>query len=300
MIIHTELETLSCPGKTAVALGTFDGLHTGHQAVIKQVTASFREPTVLTVLPTARRDTLLMLPAEKEALLQAMGVKRYIPAPLAQISHLSAEAFFYTYLMERLQAAEIACGFNFRFGKDAAGDTALLSALCRKNHVRLTVVDAVLQNRSPVSSSRIRTALKQGDPSLAAALLGRPFGFAATIVEGQRLGHTLGFPTVNQTLPEPLLIPRLGVYAVLITLEEKRYAGVCNIGVHPTVGNAAAPLAETYILNYRGNAYGKTADLRLLSYLRPEKVFASLDDLKAAIEANARQAQEIAAPYLSQ
>ena len=282
-MIVCPLQNLNCPHNTFVALGTFDGLHLGHQAVIRTATTSpDLIPTVLSVIPPNRRDSLLT-DGQRQEILSQMGIQQFVPAPLEEIRHLTPEEFFEEVLVEKLHAKQIVCGFNFRFGKNAAGDTQILQALCHRHQIRLTVIDAVQYQGQAVSSSRIRTALKQGDLALANTLLGRPFSFSGIVSVGQQLGHTLGFPTINLPLPEDMIVPKKGVYAATVTHHGHTYQGVCNIGRHPTVGSLTAPLAETHILNFDGDLYCQPVDLQLIHFLREECRFDSLEQLKAAI-----------------
>ncbi len=282
-MIVCPLQNLKCPHNTFVALGTFDGLHLGHQAVIRTTTTSpDLLPTVLSVIPVNRLDALLTN-QQRQSILSQMGVEQFVPAPLEDIRHLTPEEFFEEVLVEKLHAKQIVCGFNFLFGKNAAGDTEVLQELCDRHEICLTVVDAIHHQGQPVSSSRIRTALKQGDLSLANTLLGRPFAFSGIVSVGQQIGRTLGFPTINLPLPEDMIVPKKGVYAATVTHNEHTYQGVCNIGRHPTVGSLTTPLAETHILDFDGHLYGQTVGLQLIHFLREECRFDSLEQLKAAI-----------------
>lgn len=293
MTVHPYSRPLPPDARCAVALGTFDGLHLGHQQVIGQVTKSEYTPTLLAVVPQVEPTSGWLIPPEEFAgQLSRLGIRRYVPIPLEEIRHLSPEQFFTTYLVEHLHAGMIACGFNFRFGKNAAGDIHLLNQLCREHNILLQVTQPVEHKGEPVSSTRIRQALSAGDPCLAQQLLGRPFGFTAPVQAGKRLGRTIGFPTINQAIPAHLFVPKLGVYGVTVTVDGQDYIGVCNIGCHPTVGNAKTPLAETYILDYQGDAYGKPVSIRLHHYLRPEQTFDSLTQLSDAIHHDANTARE--------
>ena len=268
---------------TAVALGTFDGLHPGHQAVIRAAVASGLPATVLSVLPSGVR--FLTTDEERRRLLAQMGAAAFIPLALDEIRTMSPRAFFNEVLLARFGAKMLSCGFNFRFGQNAAGDTDLLARLCAEAGVRLAVADPVTQNGLPVSSTRIHNALAAGDMPTANALLGRPFGAALPVIHGNRLGHTLGFPTINQAWPDELALPRFGVYAVTVTVKGVTRKGVCNLGVRPTVGSDRV-LCETHVLDLQEELYGQTADVRLLAFLREEKAFASPAELQAAIAAD--------------
>ena len=142
-----------------------------------------------------------------------------------------------------------------------------------------------------VSSTAVRRALEQGDPERAMLLLGRPYAVAFPVCEGNHIGGGWGVPTVNQPFPEGFIRPRFGVYASLVTLGDKEYCAITNIGTHPTVGGAAIPQAETHILGYSGDLYGETPSVKLIRFLRPEQRFASVDELRAQIAADCEQAE---------
>ena len=281
------------PAPTFVALGSFDGLHLGHQAVIK--TATTRAdliPTVFSVLPDRPTEQLLQQ-SHRQALLEQMGVALWYPTSLKEIAHMTAEEFFQTVLIDTLQAKAVVCGFNFRFGQGAKGDTHLLQRLCDEYGISLTVIPPVTYGRQPVSSSRIRQALQQGDLTAATAMLGRKFSFTATVQSGQHLGQKLGFPTVNQPLPAQLVCPKWGVYAVTVAYQDQAWGGVCNVGVHPTVGALSVPIAETHLFDCHADLYDKELTLTFQAFLREERTFADQRELQQAIAHDLQQAKAI-------
>ncbi|MBR4868452.1 MAG: bifunctional riboflavin kinase/FAD synthetase [Clostridia bacterium] len=287
------LQHLNCPHNTSVALGTFDGLHLGHRAVIEAACNQPNLSSVVFSVVAPRKDDLLITSNQSEQLLSQMNVDYLVPTPLEEIRHLPPDAFFEKILLQKLKAKQLVCGFNFRFGSGAVGDISLLKKLCNQHQIALTVIQPVKQEGQPISSSRIRLALKEGNLALANQMLGRSYGFESTILQGQHLGRQLGFPTINQAVPAMMTTPKNGVYAVQVQVDENTYGGVCNIGRHPTVGNLKAPLAETYLFDFSGNLYGKTAQLSFVSFLRAEQTFHSLEALQAAIANDAKQAKEI-------
>lgn len=292
MSIYYDYHTVSTT-PTYLALGSFDGLHMGHRAVIRQVTkqAGF-VPAVLSVQPDSPTDQLIE-DAQAQQILNQLGIERWIPVPLCDISHMSPTDFFETILLRRLQVRGLSCGFNFRFGHRAAGDTALLAELCRQHDVSLTVLPPVCYRGAPISSSRIRAALLAGDTAAAQAMLGRPFSFTASVERGRQLGHTLGFPTINQSLPGSMLCPRRGVYAVTVTDGQTTYGGVCNIGIHPTVGALPRPIAETHLFHCDEDLYGRSLTLSLCAFLRDEQTFAHTTALQQAITQDLARAKDI-------
>ena len=174
----------------------------------------------------------------------------------------------------------------------ARGDVALLRHLCCQAGVELYVVPPVTDSGEKVSSTRIRKAVEEGDIPMANRLLGRPFGFSLEVIHGNHIGTGLGTPTINQAIPEGFVLPRFGVYASWCRVGGQYFYGVTNVGLKPTVGSDRV-LAETWLPEFSGDLYGKRVWVFLLEFLRPEKKFASLEELKAAIQENARQAKAV-------
>ena len=278
----------SCP--RSVALGLFDGLHPAHRQVILSAAADIEDGTSLSVytfdpstLFTKTIDGLLCDAAEEEHLLNLLGVDELFRVDFATVQHLSPTDFVHKILKEQLGAVQVSCGYNYRFGYRGEGDTALLTALCAEEGIAVTVVPEVDIDGIPVSSTAIRAAIADGDMALTRRLLGRPYCLHTPVVEGQRLGNRLGFPTINQVFPDGFALPRFGVYASCVEIEGDTYPAVTNVGIRPTVG-ADTPLAETHIIGFTGDLYGISPRVYPLAYLRPEQKFASLEDLKAQID----------------
>ena len=283
---------------TAVALGTFDGLHIAHQKVINGVVEASYPSVVFAIEKQGENESRLLQQEHKVNLLAEMGVDHFLQVPLSSLCHLSPEEFFQTYLVELLQAKQIVCGFNFRFGNKAAGNVELLQTLCNQAGITLTVIPEITLDTQGVSSTRVRTAIAKGDFPLVTKLLGRPYRFTARVQQGRQLGRELGFPTINQKIPETMPTPPTGVYAVLASWEGNTYMGVCNVGKHPTIDELSTPLAETYLLDFQDDAYDKDITLSFIEFLRPERTFGSLDKLQYAIELSALEARQVLKEYL--
>lgn len=289
-------EQLSGCGKTAAALGAFDGLHIGHRAVVRAAVESGLTPVAFTFRDNPAEHLgggcrYLTTMEERLRIFAEWGVEAVIMPDFADIAGWSAERFL-NVLRFGLSAQAVACGADFRFGKFAAGDAAWLARSCAQRGAALHVVDTVCYKGERVSATRIRGAVERGEMAEAAAMLGRPFGFEFEVVRGNRIGRTIGTPTINQHFPEHFILPRFGVYASRVHIGGRAYCGVTNVGVKPTVGSDRA-LSETWIPDFSGNLYGKTLRLELLAFIRDEKKFASLDALKAEIRRNEKQARKI-------
>lgn len=288
---------------TSVALGFFDGVHRGHRRVLCAAAAQRAHglvPVCLTfaespkAVISGKPNPALMSREDKLRALESIGIEQVFFADFRAMMHLSARDFFKLILIDTLKAKQLFCGFNYRFGKNAEGDTAVLQSLCDEFGVTLTVVPPETEDGEVVCSTLIKRLIAEGDVRRANELLCGKFGFAETIRHGKHLGHKLGTPTINQPLKKGLVVPKFGVYASRVTLEDgKAYCGVTNIGVKPTVGGKT-PLSETWMPQYTGGEiYGQTADVRLLGFIREERKFASLDELKEEILRNSEQAIEV-------
>lgn len=308
MKIVRSLEEMGETAPSSLALGAFDGLHRGHMAVIGRACAPGEggrrlQPAVFTFSRSPAGNSAVLTGRDKERLLEDAGVEVLYSLEFSQVKDWEAEAFVEQVLFETCAAQRLCCGEDFRFGRGARGDTALLQTLCDRRGVELTVVPPVKEGGEKVSSTRIRAAVEAGDISLANRLLGRPFGFSLEVIHGNHIGTGLGTPTINQAIPEGFVLPKFGVYASWCRVGGEYFYGVTNVGVKPTVGSDRV-LAETWMPDFQGDLYGKRVRVFLLEFLRPERKFHSLDELKAAIRENGEQAKavtsRISPPYFPQ
>ena len=274
--------------KTCVALGFFDGLHRGHQAVIGEVFAD--DALAPAVFTFASRDAgfkagaeLLLSGELKAARLSAMGVEYLYSPDFEELRGMSAADFVRDILVGRLNAARCVCGYDFRFGRGAAADAADLAALCRPFGIAVTVVPPFCSEGQVVSSTAIRALIKDGAIERANALLGYPYLFAHEVIHGNARGRTINTPTINQLLPPSLVVPKFGVYATATEVDGRTYKSVTNIGVRPTVGDLTVPLAETHIIGFDGDLYGRTIPVSLHAFLRGEVRYASFDEMAQQI-----------------
>lgn len=294
MQVIGKLEDMRAGGACSLALGAFDGLHRGHMAVVHAAAQGGGQPRVFTFVEGPKGAPALLTPEDKLLLLEQAGIRQVYRMDFESLRHMEAQRFVEEILFAKCGAARLCCGEDFRFGKGAAGDVRLLETLCCRAGVQLSVVPPVTDGGGKVSSTRIRAAIEQGDIPAANRLLGRPFGFSQEVIHGNHIGHSLGTPTINQALPEGFVRPRFGVYAAWCLVGGGYHYGVTNIGVKPTVGSDQV-LAETWMPGFSGDLYGKHVRLFLLGFLRPERKFPSLDELRDEIKRNAKLAGEIAA-----
>ncbi|MCR4563461.1 MAG: bifunctional riboflavin kinase/FAD synthetase [Clostridiales bacterium] len=279
--------------KTSVALGTFDGLHKGHREVISQAVKTAEEksfePTVMLfdVHPQSVLKGVtppgLMTDEKREETIHSLGAKT-VTFEFKRILNLTKEEFFYNIISGVLNAGAVSCGENFRFGKNAEGNVGYLKTECEKNGVILSVLPIVKVDGESVSSTKIRSFIQNGEIEKANRMLGRNFSFSSTVLDGKHLGRKLGIPTINQLIGDGLVRPKKGVYASFTTVDGKKYKSVTNIGLRPTVENTLNVNCETHILDFSGNLYGKNPEIELVSYIRDEKKFESVNELREQIE----------------
>jgi riboflavin kinase/FMN adenylyltransferase len=286
---------------TAVALGFFDGVHLGHKEVINSMLKTAQEDNLTSLVYTFKDNPLaafgksvpfITTNKERASLLKGMGVDLVVEDDFLNIKDLSPEEFVKNILVNRFSAKKVFCGFNYHFGKGGKGDSKILQKLCNKYGIDVFVIAPVIVKDAPVSSTRIRNLLQKGSIEEANFLLDHKFGFSSIIEEGNHIGRLMETPTINQSLPDNMILPAFGVYTTGVTIDKKLYVGVTNIGVKPTVGEYA-PLSETWLPKYvGGNLYGKKIDVRLLCFHRPERKFDTFEELEAAIKKDGKLAVE--------
>ncbi len=287
----------------SVALGNFDGMHRGHVEVLRAAHAARPDAprAALTFAPHPREffrpddpPFRLMLEAERAAALEAEGIEILYELTFDRaFSLLSAEAFIEEVLDRGIGAAHLACGADFAFGHRRGGDVAMLRAAAEARGIGLSIVPHLDDAEGPISSSRIRRLLQDGYPERAAALLGRPHAIRGVVAHGDARGRTIGFPTANVALGRHLE-PARGVYAVTVRLADGRMVkGVANIGRRPTVAEGAISRLEAHLFDFSGDLYGQEITVSLHRFIRDERRFASFDELRAQIAADADEARRL-------
>lgn len=289
-----------------VAIGNFDGIHRGHQAVLERALEEARRRNVpalvLTFEPHPRKvfrpDVPLFVltpPHVKARLIEALGFEAVIERPFTrEFSGLSAEEFVTAILQDQLGISDAVTGFDFHFGKNRQGGPAFLMASGERHGFGVTLVDPFRDEGAEIiSSSRIRELLSEGDAAEAAGLLGYRFTVEAEVVGGARLGRTLGFPTANMRL-SPDFALKEGIYAVRFRRGDGTlHDGVASFGRRPTVDDDGAPLLETFVFDFSGDLYGEVASVSFFGYLRGEFKFEGLEALVAQMKRDEMEARAL-------
>lgn len=298
----TAFDTLTYP-TPVLALGNFDGVHRGHQAIFHHVVTRAQaiagtsmvftfEPHPLQVLAPEKAPLLLTTYEQKMRLVAALGIQVGLRVPFTeQFARQEPIAFVRDVLCQRLGIHEVVVGHDFRFGHRRAGTVAFLQEQAADFGYRVTVIPAIMQDNTVVSSSNIRRLLQQGQVKQAARLLGRYYAIEGPVVEGFRRGAPLGFPTAN-VRPINAVVPQKGVYAVRVEWDQRLYPGVANIGYNPTFGNQALSV-EAHLFDVEANLYGATVRVEFLHRIRDERKFASVEELVAQIACDAQYARNL-------
>lgn len=286
--------------KSVIALGFFDGVHLGHQALLKECCSMAQELGVQAAAITfdahpmslfSEAPPLLINTVEdRETLLRQYGIGKIYRLPVTREVMCTPWQDFLRQLVEN-GAVGFVCGNDFRFGYRGQGDAEKLTQVCQVLHLPCRVVEDQKVDGLRVSSSYIRKLLEAGQLEEAVRFLGHPHILSGTVVSGRHLGRTIGVPTANLELPKEVLCPRAGVYACIAEVGKQQHMAVTNIGTRPTVGGSHITV-EPWILNFEGDLYRQRLTLQFHKFLRPERKFASLEELRGEILKNAEETQE--------
>ena len=294
--IFNSINDFTTTKKTIVTLGTFDGVHIGHNAILDKICKVAKhenlESVILTFFPHPRKIVsnnydikLLNTIEEKSVLLEKIGIQNFIVHPFDKtFSELSPREFVTQVLVEKLNIQKIIIGHDHKFGKDRAADFNDLINFGKEFGFEVEEISAQQINEVSVSSTKIRNSLLEGNISLANDYLGYPYVLTGNVVKGNQLGRTIGFPTANIQIPEEYkLIPKNGVYIVTVNVSNQNVFGMMNIGVKPTLGENKLSI-EVHLLDFDKDIYNQKIQVNLLERLRDEQKFESFEALKSQIE----------------
>ncbi len=310
MTIIQDLESLKQPLRNPVlTIGNFDGVHRGHLALfdkVKQravavggqsVVMTF-EPHPLKVIKKGNGPPIITPMDQKLCLIRDAGIEVILCVPFTrQFAEVTAESFVQDILVGRIGVKEIVVGHDYTFGRDRLGNTEFLQRIGGQLGIPVHLVEPVQVNHTLVSSTSIRKFIQEGNLSEAKRLLGRDFQVWGTVIKGaNRGGRLLGYPTANLR-PTGELIPRTGVYAVTVEVDDRTYAGVTNVGYNPTFKDNVLSL-ETHLLDFNEDLVGETIKVTFIHRIRPEKTFASVKELAEQISRDVLQARELLRVHL--
>lgn len=296
--------------KIYLTLGVFDGMHRGHQALIRRMTDEARRNNALTAVFTFQNHPLeilappycprrLLTPDRKLEILQGLGVDLVIMIPFTRyFARLQTRRFVADILVRRCRVAKVFCGADFRFGYEGKGDVKQLRSLGREYGFRVEIMMPVQYRGMTVSSTQIRELLQEGMVDRAARLLTRPYDLISQVRRGKGLGKTLGYPTANLDVEKGVIIPAVGVYAVLAEHGKKQYGGMLNIGYRPTFARDRLEI-EIHLFDYCGDLMGESLRVVFLKRLRDEKRFATPAKLQEQLRKDEHAARGISEKFLN-
>ena len=281
-----------------IALGFFDGVHLGHRVLLRQAVSEARKRGTSSAVFTFEYGggiksgrSMIYSEKEREELFSSIGIDVCFVADFSEIKDLAPEDFVNKTLAEDIGASFISVGYNYRFGKGGAGDAGMLSKLAAKHGCEVRIFDAYTLGGEPVSSTRVRALLENGEVEEANTMLGVPYFIFGTVEHGRGDGTRFGFPTVNTGVDDGRVRLLHGVYLTAVKIGEKLHTGLTNVGECPSFGKRRYH-AETFLLNFSGDLYGMEIKVYFLSFLREERVFSSAEELALQIENDRATAHE--------
>lgn len=287
-----------------LTIGNFDGLHLGHQALISKLCSKAAETNThavaITFFPHPRvffgieQDPYnLMTRTEKNLMFEQMGLDQVITLTFNKSLAATAAEEFLSDLISHFDLQGMVIGPDFTLGKDREGTIPAIQAFMRRFGIQVLRESPVLLKGQVIASEAIRTALGNGKPELAAAMLGRPYAMSGKVQQGKKLGRRLGLPTANLAIEPEKFVPRYGVYASMTRLDGKSYASVSSVGVRPTVEENAIPNVETFLLDFDDDIYNEEIKVEFIQFIRPELKFENIIDLSKRIEEDKAEARRI-------
>lgn len=292
----TDITTFTTQQPTVLTIGTFDGVHLGHQKIVERVVTTARQEgllaTVFTFFPHPRMVVqhdkglkLIHTLEEKKQLLQQLGVDLLVVQPFNEaFAQLTAEEFVSTILVQRLNVKKVIIGYDHRFGRNRTANIDDMRLFGKKYGFAVEEISVQEVDEVSVSSTKIREALNKGDVTTAEHYLGTPYSLTGRVVHGLKLGRTLGYPTANiQVTEDYKLIPKDGVYAVYSYIDGRKVYGMMSIGKNPTIEGKGASI-EVYFFDFNGDLYDQKLTIEFVQYLREEQKFATIDLLKKQLQ----------------
>lgn len=302
-IIHSY-EQLNFQKKTAIAVGYFDGMHLGHRELIGRMQEYAKENDMLPMILTFDMSKMRaegkgkkdLFPREYTmAQAEEMGVDIFADIPFESIKGMTPCSFCETVLSgeNALNAGAVFCGEDFRFGKSRAGSIDDLSSCGNVMGFSVIIIADVMINNDVVSTSMIKEALEQGDVKKANYMLGAPYSISGEVIHGNHLAKGMGFPTANILFPAGILTPLKGVYLTETVIGKQKYRSITNIGTRPTLTEDTVSTAETHLLDFDGDLYGKRITVHFYEFIRPEQKFESAEELKKTVIDNIAYARQV-------
>lgn len=304
MQIHRDLEQLPQFKNTVLTIGSFDGVHIGHQHILRRLRiladeldgesllVTFHPHPRIVLSPEEYKLQLLTTIEEKADLLAQQGLDHLVLTPFTKaFSVQSPEAYIEDFLIQQFQPRCIVIGYDHRFGKNRQGDISYLRQYQEPYDFEIEEITKQEIEHIAISSTKVRNALSKGKIRKATQLLGHPFRLTGKVVKGNQIGRNMGFPTANVEVPDPhKLIPPVGIYAVQVVYKEQRYGGMLYIGARPTIGEALQQTIEVNIFDFNQNIYGELLRVDFIAHIRGDSKFEGLEALRVQLQADRKAA----------
>lgn len=303
MQIITNLNEMNLSLASAVAIGKFDGIHLGHRQLIGKIVAKKQEgmkaviftfnPSPSALFSKVKEKELTSL-EEKRKLFESLGVDVLVEFPLSfETAATPKEIFVEDILVKKLNAKFIVAGTDLSFGKNGEGNSAFLKEESKKYDFQVEIIDKISYKGEIISSTLVRKAIVEGDVKKAHFMLGSPYFVQGVVEKGRQIGRTIGFPTVNIMPPEEKLLPPNGVYKTEVIVDDRIYEAITNVGCKPTVTDDRQVFIESYLYNFTENIYGKKIEVHFLEFMRKERKFDSIEDLKKQLQKDMELGQKL-------
>jgi len=306
MRIYQDLSEVSLNKNTVLTLGTFDGVHLGHRKIINEVvekTALLEGRSFLiTFYPHPRKIIssennieLLGTPSEKAKMVESLGIENMLIVRFTkEFSQLGPDKFIEKYIVDGIGAKEVVIGYDHHFGKGRGGDINSLKEKGKNSGFVVTIIPAFEIDGIAISSTKIRSAISEGDIKLASKYLGRFYSFSGKVIRGDKRGRELGFPTANLEIEnKDKLLPAIGIYAVEFIVKEKKHFGLLSVGKRPTFYNSGEIVPEVYIYDFDENIYDEFVTVNIVERIRGEEKFSSADELIKQMNNDKKTGMEI-------
>lgn len=304
MKTYRDLTTINLPEPIVCGLGNFDGVHLGHQRLIKELLKQSKirglesailtfEPHPAKVLYPEKSEPLIMTIRQKERVIESLGVQNLIFAPFTKdFSKLNYKDFIYNILIKKCRVKTVVVGFNYTFGNKGEGNAGILKEICSNEGIETIIIPPVIYDGKVVSSSLIRSLIMEGNVKKAREFIGRPFSIYGTVISGDARGRKLGFPTANISYSPEIILPAFGVYATLVIWQDKIFKSITNIGTRPTF-NKNQISVEVHIFDFNEQIYGEALEVVFIEKIRDETKFENQSKLIEQVEKDFAVAKNI-------
>lgn len=293
MEYFNNFEEINLNSDTAISIGKFETIHIGHQSLIDEIVSKKKKNVTAVVISVKTNENTLFTFQERYMIFEKMGVDVLIEIDINKIKNYTPYDFVKNILIDKIKLKYLCCGEDFRFGINRSGNINSLKDFSAKFKFELITKGIVKLKGENVSSSKIKEHYKEGNIEKVNEMLRHTVFLYGEVINGNKIGRTIGVPTANVKWPETKILPPRGVYAVKVSVRGKMYYGIANIGIKPTIGNYTEPLIEVNIFNFDEDIYGEKIYIHLISFVRSERKFKSIEELERTLKSDVYKVKKI-------